>query len=484
MNIKEKSHKYRSFILVSVFFIVLVAIGICTYSYHTYRYADRKAAESFLRQGQAYVDSNKIVPAIDCLQKAQAMFAEQEDIDKVFESSVYLALSYEIAGQHNEAYRTLKTVKYRDTPCKSTFSTQYYLRLSALYLLSIDKDTIGAERMSMKAIEYSRKTYPEKKKYEYVDIANLAELYVRTGQYAKARKALDKVRFILQPENKMCFAGIYNSKGMLAFFYDRDTVMSYRYFKKGLEYSQRFDAFDNALTALQMLARIDSINRDLPMYIKHRDAAEQIKEKLMGSETAYKIAIIREQHKTETLLKENEQHKTIYILSTFLSIAVAVALCVVAVWINQSANTRQKMARMKMEHLNSAMEREKMEKELMELKMKQSEAELIKTQNNNLAMSLKLAERDKNNGKDHIKPIDVLLGDLEENFIKKLQNRYPYLTQNDLRLACFIRKGLSTQEVAGMMNIAPLSLHKSRYRLKKKLNLNTSDDLDAFIHGL
>ncbi len=116
--------------------------------------------------------------------------------------------------------------------------------------------------------------------------------------------------------------------------------------------------------------------------------------------------------------------------------------------------------------------------------MNQSEAELIKTQNNNLAMSLKLAERDKNNGKDHIKPIDVLLGDLEENFIKKLQNRYPYLTQNDLRLACFIRKGLSTQEVAGMMNIAPLSLHKSRYRLKKKLNLNTSDDLDAFIHGL
>lgn len=67
------------------------------------------------------------------------------------------------------------------------------------------------------------------------------------------------------------------------------------------------------------------------------------------------------------------------------------------------------------------------------------------------------------------------------NFFKNLLKHTPSLTNNDLRLAAYLKLNLNTTEIAEILGVAPESIHKAKYRLKKKLLLTKSDDLLQFL---
>lgn len=69
-------------------------------------------------------------------------------------------------------------------------------------------------------------------------------------------------------------------------------------------------------------------------------------------------------------------------------------------------------------------------------------------------------------------------------FYKKLQEDYPKLSKNDIRLCSLIRLKIDSQEIASLQNITISSLNTARYRLRKKLKLPENTDLDAFIQSL
>ncbi len=62
-------------------------------------------------------------------------------------------------------------------------------------------------------------------------------------------------------------------------------------------------------------------------------------------------------------------------------------------------------------------------------------------------------------------------------FFENLKTQFPELTEKDKRLAALIRLKLSAKEIAGILNIEPKSVEQSRYRLRKKLELNPKEDL-------
>jgi len=76
------------------------------------------------------------------------------------------------------------------------------------------------------------------------------------------------------------------------------------------------------------------------------------------------------------------------------------------------------------------------------------------------------------------------LDTLSAAFYKKLQEKYPDLTKNDIRLCSLIRLKIDSHEIATLQNITLSSLNTARYRLRKKLNLCENTDLDEFIQGL
>jgi DNA-binding CsgD family transcriptional regulator len=58
------------------------------------------------------------------------------------------------------------------------------------------------------------------------------------------------------------------------------------------------------------------------------------------------------------------------------------------------------------------------------------------------------------------------------------------LTKLDYKYCGYIKLGLSTKEIANLMNIEPQSMRMARYRIKQKLNLDRETDLDSYITSL
>jgi DNA-binding CsgD family transcriptional regulator len=69
----------------------------------------------------------------------------------------------------------------------------------------------------------------------------------------------------------------------------------------------------------------------------------------------------------------------------------------------------------------------------------------------------------------------------QEGFFRKLKNKYPTLTPNDLRLCSYLRMNFTTKEIANLTNISSRAVEIGRYRLRSKLNLNHDINLTEFL---
>ena len=65
----------------------------------------------------------------------------------------------------------------------------------------------------------------------------------------------------------------------------------------------------------------------------------------------------------------------------------------------------------------------------------------------------------------------------DKDFLKKVKERHPSLTPNDLRLCAYLRLNLSSKEIAPLLNISHKSVEIKRYRLRKKMELGTKVNL-------
>lgn len=74
--------------------------------------------------------------------------------------------------------------------------------------------------------------------------------------------------------------------------------------------------------------------------------------------------------------------------------------------------------------------------------------------------------------------------EVHNNFDHKIKEIYPDITEKEMRLASFLRMNLATKEIASMLNVLPESVLKSKYRLKKKLDLDKTTDLNQFLSEL
>jgi len=63
----------------------------------------------------------------------------------------------------------------------------------------------------------------------------------------------------------------------------------------------------------------------------------------------------------------------------------------------------------------------------------------------------------------------------------QLRNARSSLTPKDHQLCAYLRMNLTTKEIAPLMNISVRGVEISRYRLRKKLDLDTNENLTEYI---
>lgn len=67
------------------------------------------------------------------------------------------------------------------------------------------------------------------------------------------------------------------------------------------------------------------------------------------------------------------------------------------------------------------------------------------------------------------------------NFLSILKQKFPHLSQNDLKMSAYLKMNLSSKEIAQLMGITIRGVEVGRYRLRKKLNLASEVNLFDYL---
>jgi len=76
---------------------------------------------------------------------------------------------------------------------------------------------------------------------------------------------------------------------------------------------------------------------------------------------------------------------------------------------------------------------------------------------------------------------ELFVEERNRNFYRRLNNRFPNLTNSERRLAALLRLNLSSKEIANLLNISPKSVEMNRYRFRKKIQIGKDVNLCEFI---
>lgn len=79
--------------------------------------------------------------------------------------------------------------------------------------------------------------------------------------------------------------------------------------------------------------------------------------------------------------------------------------------------------------------------------------------------------------------LQMHLEDHNNNFMHRLTEAFPNLTENEKRLTVLLRMNLSSKEIASILNISTKSVEMNRYRLRKKLQIPSKQSLTEFIRS-
>ena len=112
-------------------------------------------------------------------------------------------------------------------------------------------------------------------------------------------------------------------------------------------------------------------------------------------------------------------------------------------------------------------------------KLKQKAKELQEQEATNdgyqqLITSINFDLKDDNNWENFARYFEEVHKDFNSNVAKA----YPDVTPNELRLMALLKMNLSSKEIANILNISIPGIKKARQRLRKKMNLSTSDSLE------
>ncbi len=131
---------------------------------------------------------------------------------------------------------------------------------------------------------------------------------------------------------------------------------------------------------------------------------------------------------------------------------------------------------------SSAMQMVQIDNQLLQLKKSleeiynESEGKMRKQLRN----TLKLID-DQIKGDSNWKHFETHFNQIHDNSLERLKEEYPDLNHREIRLCVYLKLNLSSKEIAPLMGISYRGVESLRFRVRKKMNLDTSVNLTDYI---
>ncbi len=200
----------------------------------------------------------------------------------------------------------------------------------------------------------------------------------------------------------------------------------------------------------------------------------------------------------ENALKEKAQQRKEYIYFLIISVGIFIAVIAILLYINQRSKTNRielKRKNLKLEHEKLQQELDHRNKELATNVMYLlSKNEFITTTAEKLTKAKMGFKKENqkiiqdvirdlllNSSKDVWKEFEVRFQEVHSDFYDNLNKKFPDLTPNEKKICAFLRLNMSTKDISAITYQSVRSIDMARFRLRKKIELDTDENLVSFL---
>jgi DNA-binding CsgD family transcriptional regulator/ligand-binding sensor domain-containing protein len=100
-----------------------------------------------------------------------------------------------------------------------------------------------------------------------------------------------------------------------------------------------------------------------------------------------------------------------------------------------------------------------------------------------LEMLIKKINKDLDS-ESHWEVFELHLEQIHADFLKRLKEKHPNLSAREQKLSAYIRMGMSSKEIAVIMNISYRAVENNRYRLRQNLGIESGENLSKYINSI
>lgn len=463
--------KYKIF-FATMALLLLTMVG-CSYK------ENNNAA--MLEQCVQTFNKGELVKSYQQLQQIIDVMEEQGDTSNLLEAKTFLGILYHTMGQNQTAFNLFKSLPQNDTKGRRNRVFLISVGYIAYYTATIEKDY-------KKALEYCKRTIELSLKEKgnddllYMNKLNMAEILIMSGDTTTAWKIVEDVTSKSSAFNKNWFIQLRLVQTLLM-MKRNDYDKAYFYAKNLVGKDKSYWNINNNIAALEIITKIDSIRGDMSEYIANRNMLDSLKNNVQSNEIKYKLALMKEQYQLKNMKIENSKRRILYNCSIGLLLVIAASLAVVLIIQYRQRKIRERMNDMERSKFDEDIQRKRLENELLQLKLQKKGEELNKVYKDNVSMSVLLAETP-TGSKDYgtqLEYLETVLKRQYGDFLKKLNHQYPHLSYNESLIMGLTKMGITPKDMATALGISQESLNKARYRLRKKIGLKNTEELDNLI---
>jgi len=343
-------------------------------------------------------------------------------------------------------------------------------------------------------------------------LINLGDLYTKLKKYDEAAEYYNQgITYLNQKKDLRGYWHSQYSIAHLAYCQQKypEAIALYEkvidVFIKTEDFSYLSDSYMDLSKIYRAIGKPD---KALDYYIKYTEifnkiSSGEVLSKMAQLEMQYDLEKMEQKNKLDiALLNKEKQIITYryYIISGLLLLGLFMLIALM-----YRRNTKKKLIEAKL--LNAELEQKNLEEEIKYSKKELESFALQIVHTNDFLLTIKKSLHDIKDSKDgdvisqkvreisfqitqslrrnkDIEKLQERIDLVHSSFMKKLSEQFPQLTEKEKRLCVMLKLDLSSKEIAVLNNISENAVMMARYRMRKKMNMNSEENLVDFLQKI
>jgi len=428
----------------------------------------------------------------------------------------YFSLIQNIGNMYMEAEEWLKAIQYLKI-CARFFGSDECKNKKYIIATQINIGT-AYQKLNIldSALKYNDSALKNAQKYNIKDY--LSGVYINLGEINILLKNYNQA--IVYFKQSMKYRSLYSQhqdyyRGLYGLGIAESRGENYKialnHLSSAIEYFYSNKDFINTRDASREICAIFELQKDYKNYATYSKIYDSAKDSIYARKNNSNMAAMQLRYEMEKIQGKSKseielltQKNRLNKLRWVMAICILVLICGIFIALYFRYLTNKKL--MKVELLNFQLEQKQLENEIhfkerdienmaLHIVQKNEFLEQIKNEVKTLkddikpenqtklkSISLKISQSARKN--KELEKLQENIDKINWVFVEKLSERFPELTEKEKRLCILLKLNFNSKEIASLNNVSEEAVIKARYRMRKKMGLNSDENLTEFIHRI